>query len=237
MNKKILEIIVIALVVASMLNLSVKTARATGDFPIDAGGPYMGIAEVRPGGKVLPIYFHGTYGPLPGPSMKVYEGWNFGDSSSGSGSNPVHEYENPGDYTATFYVNAPPYYAEDDASVEIFSNDWMMGRDLIANKILVYWNQWITFKMDVASTYGDFDDTPPFEIVMEIWQGPTKLFEIYRQEFEGLAPGENTGYQEKAWRATLDPGWYYCLGKVVFPNGLEYELCTPDDWPFRIWQL
>ncbi len=82
MNKKILEIIVIGLVVACLLHLPVKTARAAGDFPIDAGGPYSGIAEVIPGGKVLPVYFHGTYGPLPGPTQgSPSESWNFGDQS------------------------------------------------------------------------------------------------------------------------------------------------------------
>ncbi len=234
--KNKIGLLVIGLVIASMTCtiLPTKIVQAAGDFPCEAGGPYSGIAEVISGGKVLPVYFEGSY---ISPYGKLALNWSFDDGTYSNQQNPVHEYNSPGTYNVNFSVKVPPYHAWDTTTATIYTNNWSLSCDLIANKVLVYQGQDIKFRFNVMSAAGQYQNSPPFEMVLEIWNSSGKLTEIYRHYCSPLSPGGETGYHDYTWPANYNPGWYYCLGKVVFPNGLEYELCNSDTWTFRIWQL
>jgi PKD repeat protein len=63
----------------------------------DANGPYFGIA-----GKPVTVY-----ATVSGAKSPQYR-WDFGDGTVGSGPNPTHTFQNPGNYTLTVYVTDPP---------------------------------------------------------------------------------------------------------------------------------
>ena len=235
MDKEVFSLFIMGFLIVICL----YSVLADTDIPCDARGPYIGIAEVVSGGKVVPVYFE-NYANPPGPSQSISYYWYFGDGEYGLGRNPVHEYTEPGEYNVLMEVNAPPYgQANDSTTATIYSNNWQLTCDLLTDKILVYKENYITFRINVYSSQGQYDDSPPFEIVLEIWDAnPNQyLTEIYRHYCEPISPGGDTGWHEFSYRANLEPGWYYCRGKVVFPNGLEYELCNSDFWSFRVWQL
>ena len=83
-------------------------------FVADAGGPYSGkVGE--------DIHFSGSYlDPLEFTSGPYTYTWDFDDGSTGTGENPTHSYQYPGDYTVTLTIHdSAGHTATGTASVEI----------------------------------------------------------------------------------------------------------------------
>jgi hypothetical protein len=211
--------------------------QAAGDFPCEAGGPYMGIAHNNPNmNYYLPVYFHGTYGPLPGPSGKIALSWDFKDGTYGSGANPVHQYNTVTTYSGiNFTVTAPPYQAYDTTTATIYSNNWIMTTRIFALRNWVFMFGTLHLFVQVGSASGQYDDTPPFQTVIELWQNGVKQTELDRHDFNPLAQGGNTNWYDYSFVANYPTGQYEFREKVVLPNGLNYELCDPaTPWSFSI---
>ncbi|HTK70456.1 MAG TPA: putative Ig domain-containing protein [Candidatus Eisenbacteria bacterium] len=73
-----------------------------------AGGPYSGAVNI-------PLAFHGTGSSDPDGGTLSYL-WDFGDASSGSGSDPSHTYQAAGTYTVTLRVTNPCGLFDDDVT-------------------------------------------------------------------------------------------------------------------------
>lgn len=245
MKNKARALIVVGFLIAIcfLSSFVVADEDARGDFPCDAGGPYVGIAEVVPWAFVdsIPVYFDGWSDP---PFGKIAYNWSFGDGEYGYGRNPVHEYEEPGEYDVLMEVFVPPYYSNDTTTSTIYSNKWNLTVDIDVDGIaIVQQGNIITFKGRVMAEYGlGLDDSSPFNLTFEIWNGdfwnPTsKRHTIYWYESGPLGPGNNTGWKYKDYPANLAPGWYWAIAKVVFPNGRNTELCQRDEVRFLVIDL
>jgi len=234
--KSKIGILVTGLVVISLVFIvfPMKTIRAAGDFPCEAGGPYSGIAHNANYNYYLPVYFQGTYGPIPGPSQLIQLTWTFGDGTYAYEANPVHQYYTPGNYNVNFSVDAEPYHAWDTASATIYSNNWIISTKINALRNWVFQFGTLHFYVQTGSAAGHFDNTPPFQTVIELWQNGQKVTELDRHNWDPLAPGANTGWYDYAFTANNPPGQYEMREKVVFPNGLDYQLCDPSSFSFQI---
>lgn len=236
--KKIPTIFIISLLVAIAFTSSIQStvAKPAPEFPVDAGGPYIGLASH------VPVQFEGWADPGPGHYIEDWL-WDFGDETTSDQEDPVHMYQNPFDGNAYLYAyDEIDRYGWDSAEVEIFSNDWVLTVEV--------WHKWLRhrfllggppqpFCVNVFAALGDYDDSPPFDLVVELWDidAVPPHFEtiVYSDSFGSLAPGHAIGVQEFSY-PTYEVGEFEMRAKVLFLDS-TYELCEYDDWWFRVFEL
>jgi PKD repeat protein len=91
----------------------------------NAGGPYTGSVATN-------ITFNGTGSSDPDGDVLTYA-WNFGDTGTGTGANPVHMYAATGTYTVTLRVTDPGTLFGDASTTATIS-------DFFAAKVLFFHN-------------------------------------------------------------------------------------------------